>query len=190
MSVRLISKKVFQRYVLYIVPIAIVLAIPILVSFLRDGSTTIAGTDEKRFWITIEAIWLIFWLCKLAAFVLPKAANKIHRNTSVWATTCNQLLQRLGTPISLVLWLILCQFVFAWVSKLSNSDLLCWCTSARWYRPCMEAHCAVNFEGFDYLLLHCAHGASGNAGNSYWPESQSSGKTVKFFELAQLILCI
>lgn len=126
MSVRLISRKVFQRYALYIVPIAIILAVPILVAFLRDGSNAIAGTDERRFWITVEVIWLSLWLCRLVAFVLPKVASTIHRDKSVRATTYNQLLQRLGTPISLVLWMTLCQFVFAWVSRNEQeSEKLC-----------------------------------------------------------------
>lgn len=66
------------RYTFYIAPIAIVLSIPIFVAFVqgqidRENNMhhTIAGTDDRRFWITIEAGWISLWICKAIASLLP-----------------------------------------------------------------------------------------------------------------------
>jgi hypothetical protein len=71
------------RYTLYIVPVCVVLAIPVAISFLRESSVkndtprgTIAEMEEKRFWVMLEVLWLACWLCVGLSYLLPWCINK------------------------------------------------------------------------------------------------------------------
>jgi hypothetical protein len=109
-----------KKLAVCIVPVALLLAIPIVVALLRDGKTsdgtprhTVAGVDEKRFFIWIEASWLGFWACKgvvdvfatlRQAFISPKEPQRSRPRS---------LLDRLAFPIALGVWSISIQLIFA-----------------------------------------------------------------------------
>jgi len=120
----LYNLKPVKRYTLYIVPLALVLAVPICVSFSRSErfddnlpAYTIAGTDEKRFWILIECVWLGLWICRAIAFLLPRTAKCFIWERRPGKTDYEQLLARLGGPISLLLWMALTLLAVVLVSS-------------------------------------------------------------------------
>ncbi|KAH8692548.1 hypothetical protein GQ44DRAFT_780073 [Phaeosphaeriaceae sp. PMI808] len=109
----------FQRYTLYIVPLTIVLAIPVCVAFLRDEKSidglpryTIAGTDEKRFWIMIESVWLGLWLCRAAVYALPRVIKYFRSETNPKKIQYDNLVTKLSNPVSVILWMFLSYCAF------------------------------------------------------------------------------
>jgi hypothetical protein len=51
---RLYNFNVFTRYIIYVAPLALVLAIPIVLSQMKVIEGSIAGTIQKSFWIWME----------------------------------------------------------------------------------------------------------------------------------------
>lgn len=107
-----------------IVPVSLLLGIPIVVSLLRDGKNSdgtprhlIAGTDEKRFFIWIEATWLGFWACKGLIYVCTAFGKAIDSRNRTEKPHYDGLLVRLTVPLALLSWSVLSQLIFAAVSE-------------------------------------------------------------------------
>jgi hypothetical protein len=51
---KILNFSIITRYMIYVAPIALCLAIPIILSQTRTITGDIGGTDQRRFWIWIE----------------------------------------------------------------------------------------------------------------------------------------
>ena len=112
-----------KQLIVCIVPVSLLLAIPIVVALLRDGKNSdgtprhlVAGTDEKRFFIWIEATWLGFWACKGVIFVCTAFGKAIDSGNRTDKPRYGGLLERLAVPLALSAWSVLSQLIFTVVS--------------------------------------------------------------------------
>jgi hypothetical protein len=103
-----------KRYALYIVPLALVLAVPLGLTLLRDEWSsdrlpryTVVGVDGKRFWILAESVWIGLWLCRGVAYVLPRIMKYFQADARPENARYNQLLAGIQRSVSLLLWMAL-----------------------------------------------------------------------------------
>ncbi|KAK4662512.1 hypothetical protein QC763_604080 [Podospora pseudopauciseta] len=102
---KIVSFSVVTRYLVYIVPVAIILAIPLLIiPFTGNTSTELEGQNLLWFFIWLEIAWLSIWVAKLVAHVIPVVfmffCGVISSGTRKYAT----VLRALEIPLSLFLW--------------------------------------------------------------------------------------
>jgi len=105
---KIIGFSIVSRYLVYIVPVAIVLAAPLIILPLTDNINDpvvgTAGPPLFRFFIWIEVTWCTVWLAKLVAWFLPKLfmffCGIVSSGTRKYAT----VLENLNIPLSLFFW--------------------------------------------------------------------------------------
>jgi hypothetical protein len=69
---KILNYSIVTRYMIYVAPIALILAIPIILSQTKTITGDIGGTDQRRFWIWIE----------ISTFI-QSPASYTHTNTFV-----------------------------------------------------------------------------------------------------------
>ncbi|KNG49468.1 serine threonine protein kinase [Stemphylium lycopersici] len=109
---RILNWSIVTRYIIYVTPIALLLAIPIILSQTGTITGSIGGTNQKKFWIWIEIIWLSFWVMKVVAHFLPKVFEFLIGVVSPGVRKYAQLLRAVEKPLSFVLWMIVNQATF------------------------------------------------------------------------------
>ncbi|KAF2262761.1 hypothetical protein CC78DRAFT_497829 [Lojkania enalia] len=118
---KILNFSIITRYMIYVAPLAIILAIPIILAGTiwsgknSDGTPkhTIGGADEKKFWIWIEIMWLSLWACKIVAHFLPTIFEFLIGVVSPGVRKYALLLRSVEKPLSLVFWMIVNQVTFA-----------------------------------------------------------------------------
>lgn len=109
---KILNFSIVTRYMIYVAPVALLLAIPIILSQTGVSTGTIGGTDNKRFWIWIEIIWLSFWVMKIVAHFLPSIFEFLIGVVSPGVKKYALLLRAVEKPLSFVLWMIVNQATF------------------------------------------------------------------------------
>ncbi|KAF9696921.1 hypothetical protein EKO04_004768 [Ascochyta lentis] len=109
---KILNYSIVTRYMIYVAPVALLLAIPIILSQTRTITGSIGGTDQRRFWIWIEIIWLSFWVMKIVAHFLPNIFEFLIGVVSPGVKKYALLLRAVEKPLSFVLWMIVNQATF------------------------------------------------------------------------------
>ncbi|KAF2633767.1 serine/threonine protein kinase-like protein [Macroventuria anomochaeta] len=109
---KILNFSIVTRYMLYVAPVALLLAIPIILSQTKVITGSIGGTDQRRFWIWIEIIWLSFWVMKIVAHFLPNLFEFLIGVVSPGVKKYALLLRAVEKPLSFVLWMIVNQATF------------------------------------------------------------------------------
>lgn len=109
---KILDFSIVTRYMIYVAPVALLLAIPIILSQTHVISGDISGTEQDRFWIWIEIIWLSFWVMKIVAHFLPKIFEFLIGVVSPGVKKYALLLRAVEKPLSFVLWMIVNQATF------------------------------------------------------------------------------
>ncbi|KAF2133388.1 serine/threonine protein kinase-like protein [Dothidotthia symphoricarpi CBS 119687] len=132
---KILNYSLITRYIVYVTPIALLLAIPIILSQTKTITGSIGGADQRRFWIWIEIIWLSFWVMKIVAHFLPAIFEFLVGVVSPGVRKYALLLRAVEQPLSFVLWMIVNQATFpplcrpitsraanppAWISKVQS----------------------------------------------------------------------
>lgn len=100
------TASILTRYALYILPVAALLAIPLV---LTDTVYSTARAGEVRLlglFIWIEVIWVALWVCKLVASALPIVFQAACGLISTGIRKYSLVLMALEIPVSLFLWTI------------------------------------------------------------------------------------
>lgn len=105
---KIIGFSIVSRYLVYIVPVAIFLAVPLIILPVTDtmGDPTVGkgGPPLFQFFLWIEITWCTVWLAKLVAWFLPKLfmffCGIVSSGTRKYAT----VLSNLTIPLSLFFW--------------------------------------------------------------------------------------
>jgi hypothetical protein len=112
------NSSIIVRYGLYILPVAAVLAIPLVISALKPelsaGNIKLLGL-----FVWIEIIWCSLWICKLVAHSLPFVFHAVAGLVSGGVRKYSQVLIALEVPVSLFLWTIV---AFATIGVISTFD--------------------------------------------------------------------
>ncbi|XRM48688.1 hypothetical protein ABZX51_011603 [Aspergillus tubingensis] len=108
----ILNYSVLTRYFIYVAPLAILLAIPIIVGATVAQDATIGGVTLPWFWFWIEIVWISLWLCKLAAKLLPYIFQTLIGFVSSGTRKYALILRKLEMPIATVLWCVVCLVTF------------------------------------------------------------------------------
>ncbi|KAI8937127.1 hypothetical protein NX059_006341 [Plenodomus lindquistii] len=109
---KILNYSIVTRYMIYVAPVALLLAIPIILSQTGNTEDTVGGTDGKKFWIWIEIIWLSFWVMKIVAHFLPNIFEFLIGVVSPGVKKYALLLRAVEKPMSFVFWMIVNQATF------------------------------------------------------------------------------
>lgn len=100
----LMNSSIIIRYLVYITPLAIIIAIPIIVGATATPYATIGGVKLCWFFAWIEVVWLSLWVCKILARGLPYVFQSLWGIVSPGSRRYALVLRALEIPISLVGW--------------------------------------------------------------------------------------
>lgn len=109
---KILNYSIITRYMIYVAPVALLLAIPIILSQTGTITGSIGGTNQKKFWIWIEIIWLSFWVMKIVAHFIPNLFEFLIGVVSPGVKKYALLLRAVEKPLSFVLWMIVNQATF------------------------------------------------------------------------------
>jgi hypothetical protein len=123
---KIVNFSVVTRYLVYVLPVAAILAIPIAITATggRKETTNIGGIKQLYFWIWIEIVWLSIWISKLFAQAVPNVfmflCGVVSSGTRKYAT----IIKNLEIPISLIGWAAVCFATFQVLANLPDNGAL------------------------------------------------------------------
>lgn len=110
------SSSIVVRYALYVLPVAALLAIPLVITAMNPNlsvSTASKTPGQPRdrirllgLFIWIEVIWVSLWICKLIAHAFPFVFHAVCGLVSGGVRKYSQVFVALEVPVSLFLWSI------------------------------------------------------------------------------------
>jgi small-conductance mechanosensitive channel len=109
---KILNFSVVTRYFLYVLPLALTIAIPIIIGATVATETTLAGVQITWFFTWIEVVWLGIWIAKLFAQSLPWIFQFLCGIVSSGTRKYALILKALEIPISLVGWAAICVSTF------------------------------------------------------------------------------
>ncbi|GES57905.1 serine/threonine protein kinase [Aspergillus terreus] len=95
---------VVTRYIIYMVPIALLLLIPVFVPMFVAPNATIGGVGVGWFFLWIFLLWVYIWVCKVIAHLLPYVFQFLCGIVSSGTRKYALILQSLEMPIATVMW--------------------------------------------------------------------------------------
>ena len=109
---KILNFSVVTRYFLYVLPLALAIAVPIIIGATAARKTTVAGVQITWFFTWIEIVWLGIWIAKLFAQALPWIFQFLCGIVSSGTRKYALILKALEIPISLVGWAAICVSTF------------------------------------------------------------------------------
>ena len=97
---------IVTRYFFYVLPLALVLAAPIVIGATAAKGATVGGVRIVWFFTWVELLWLSLWVSKLVAHFLPYAFQFLCGIVSSGTRKYSLVLTALEIPISLVGWAV------------------------------------------------------------------------------------
>ncbi|KAL8926978.1 MAG: hypothetical protein Q9172_001571 [Xanthocarpia lactea] len=101
---KILNFSIVIRYFLYVLPLALLIAIPIIVGATASPKANIGGVRIVWFFSWVEIVWLSLWVSKLFAKTLPWIFQFLCGIVSSGTRKYMLVLKALETPISLVGW--------------------------------------------------------------------------------------
>lgn len=140
---KIVGFSVVTRYLVYILPVGILLAIPIVVLALTDnkdkinlgsgdlpdgkgGSTTRDGPTLFKLFLWIEIVWLSLWVAKVVAWVLPKVFMFVCGVVSTGVRKYATVLKNLTITLSLFFWALATWLTFKHLFATSINNNIPW----------------------------------------------------------------
>ena len=112
----ILNYSIVTRYMIYVAPFALLLAIPIVLSQTGTITGSVHGTNQKKFWIWIEIVWLSVWVMKIVAHFLPNIFEFLIGVVSPGVKKYALLLRAVEKPLSFFFWMLVNQATFPAVS--------------------------------------------------------------------------
>lgn len=103
---------IVTRYLIYVSPLAILLAVPIVIGATIARNVQIGGVQMYWFFTWIEASWLSLWVSKLVAHAFPYVFQFLCGIVSSGTRKYALILRALEIPLSLVGWAIVTLVTF------------------------------------------------------------------------------
>ena len=101
---KILHFSIVTRYFLYVLPLALAIAVPIVIGATVARNATVAGVQITWFFTWIEIVWLGVWVAKLFAQALPWVFQFLCGIISSGTRKYALILKALEIPISLVGW--------------------------------------------------------------------------------------
>lgn len=141
---KIVNFSVVTRYFVYVLPIALIFAVPIIIYAVVYPNDTFAGTGVRSylFWTWIETVWLSIWASKLMAKAVPGVfmfcCGVVSSGTRKYAL----ILKAVEIPLSFVGWAVtaLVTFTALTSAKLNEGNSYHWIVVVqRILAPCVIA---------------------------------------------------
>ena len=116
-----LNYSLITRYLIYVIPIAILIAIPIIVGATVAQDAKIGGVHLYWFFTWIEIVWFSLWSSKIFARYIPYFFQFLCGIVSSGTRKYALILRALETPIALLLWAIISLVTFLPVMTLTPS---------------------------------------------------------------------
>lgn len=101
---KILNFSIVTRYFLYVLPLALIIAIPIIVGARATQEAEIGGVRIVWFFTWVEIVWLSLWVSKLVAKALPYVFRFLCGIVSSGTRKYMLVLKALEIPLSLVGW--------------------------------------------------------------------------------------
>ncbi|KAK9479563.1 Mechanosensitive ion channel-domain-containing protein [Lipomyces japonicus] len=101
------------RYIIYIIPVGLLISIPIFVGAFGNTNAGLGGVRIVWIFTWVEVVWVSLWVSKFAARVLPTVFESIIGVINYSVLKYARILTALQGPLSLVLWLFI-----SWITLL------------------------------------------------------------------------
>ncbi|RVX67224.1 hypothetical protein B0A52_09261 [Exophiala mesophila] len=97
---------VITRYFIYVAPVALAIAIPMVIGATIAQNATIGGVRLVWFFAWIEVVWVSLWVSKIIAHFLPRVFQFLIGVVSSGTRKYSLILAALEIPLSLVGWAV------------------------------------------------------------------------------------
>lgn len=104
----IVNFSVVTRYLVYVLPFAFLIAIPIVIYAVLNPNAEFSSTGVRvyLFWTWIEIVWLSLWVSKLMAKTIPYVFMFLCGVVSSGTRKYAQILKAVEIPLSLVGWAV------------------------------------------------------------------------------------
>ncbi|KAF2761071.1 hypothetical protein EJ05DRAFT_251504 [Pseudovirgaria hyperparasitica] len=109
---KILHFSVITRYLIYVLPVAAILAVPLVVGATAAPRAHIGGVRLVWFWTWIEVVWLGLWASKVVAHFLPKVFQALMGVVSAGTRKYSLVLKAVEIPLSLVGWAVVALTTF------------------------------------------------------------------------------
>ncbi|KAL2872520.1 serine/threonine protein kinase [Aspergillus lucknowensis] len=103
---------IVTRYIIYVIPLAALIAIPIIIGATAAPDAKIGGVALPWFFTWVEVVWVSLWVCKLFAKVIPFIFQFLSGIVSSGTRKYALILRNLELPITTVLWMVVSLVTF------------------------------------------------------------------------------
>jgi hypothetical protein len=105
---KVVNFSVVTRYLVYVLPVAILIAVPIVLYAVLNPRALLGSMNVKVwiFWLWIEIVWLSLWISKLVAQVFPWIFMFLCGVVSSGTRKYALILKAVEIPLSLVGWAV------------------------------------------------------------------------------------
>ncbi|KAJ5149893.1 hypothetical protein N7448_001471 [Penicillium atrosanguineum] len=103
---------IVTRYMIYVIPIGLLIAIPMIVGATVAQDAYIGGVHLYWFFTWIEVVWVSLWVCKVFAKFIPYFFQTLCGFVSSGTRKYALILRALETPITIVLWCVVSLVTF------------------------------------------------------------------------------
>ncbi|RDW74940.1 hypothetical protein BP6252_06082 [Coleophoma cylindrospora] len=103
---KIVNFSVVTRYFVYVLPVALVLAAPIVIFAVLYPKATIGGMRAFLFFSWLEIIWLSIWISKLVSKAIPYVFMALCGVVSSGTRKYASVLRALELPLSFVGWAV------------------------------------------------------------------------------------
>jgi hypothetical protein len=109
----ILNFSIITRYFLYVSPLAILIAVPIVIGATVAQKAQLGGVRIVWIFTWVEVVWLSLWVAKLVAQFLPAVFQFLCGIVSAGTRKYASVLESLEIPFSLVGWTLasLCSFI-------------------------------------------------------------------------------
>jgi small-conductance mechanosensitive channel len=150
---KILNFSVVTRYFLYVLPLALAIAIPIVIGATVARKATLAGVQITWFFTWIEIVWLGIWIAKLFAQSLPWIFQFLCGIVSSGTRKYALILKALEIPLSLVGWAAICVSTFTPLMTLNPYARKIGDTSTKdWQATVRNALFAALFSSLIFLI--------------------------------------
>ncbi|PQE09997.1 Mechanosensitive ion channel protein [Rutstroemia sp. NJR-2017a BVV2] len=114
---KIVNFSVVTRYMLYVAPVGIILALPVVIFAVFHPNSTVGKMRLYLFFTWIEIIWLSIWVSKLCSKAVPYIFMFLCGVVSTGVRKYASILKNLEIPLSLVGWAITSVVTFTALSS-------------------------------------------------------------------------
>lgn len=116
---------IVTRYMIYVIPIGALIAIPIIVGATAAKNARIGGVHIYWFFTWIEVVWVSLWVCEVFAKFLPYVFQFLCGIVSSGTRKYALILRALETPITIVIWSVISLVTFLPVCVPNSNNNQC-----------------------------------------------------------------